>query len=100
MNEEELMRMGFFKIETNLTGAEGDEKRFKLYENYNGVFLRIIVSKHKDIFVVDHIYFNSPKSDELQLKFFGTDLSLDNILKRIKAYRENNPPSDDGPETF
>lgn len=100
MNEEELMRMGFFEIETNLTGTEENVKRFKLYEYYDGVFVRIIVSKYKDIFAVDHIYFNSPKADELQLEFFGTDLTLDNILNRIKAYRKNNPQSDDGPETF
>jgi len=98
MNEEELMRMGFFEI--TLTSSEQDVKYFKLYEYYDGVFLRIIVSKRKDIFVVDHIYFDSPKSDELQLEFFGTDLTIANILDKIKAYRESNPPSDDGPETF
>jgi hypothetical protein len=100
MNEEELLRMGFFEIEPVLTGDKSDVKCFKLFEYYNGVFVRLIVSKHKDIFEVIHLYFDSPKSEELKLEFFGTDLSLENIMNRIKEYRESTPPSEDGPETF
>jgi hypothetical protein len=99
MDEKELLQIGFFETNANLRSEEG-VKYFKLYEYYNGVFVRIIVSKHEDVFVVDHLYFNSPKSVELQEELFGNDLTIENIIKRIKAYRENSEPSDDGPETF
>lgn len=98
--KEELMRLGFFEIESTVTSTNVDVRRFQLYECYNDVFLRIIISMHKDNFIVDHMYFNSPKSDELQLELFGTDLSVENIINRLKAYRESIDPSKELPETF
>lgn len=100
MTEEELMHIGFFKIEPNLPNMRKADIRLKLFENYKGVFLRLIVSNYNDTFVIDHIYFDSPESNKLQFEFFGDDLSLENIVSRIKAYRESDAPSNDGPETF
>jgi hypothetical protein len=78
MTEEELLRIGFFKTDNALPGMERAISCLRLWEYYNGVFLRIIVSKYKDIFVVDHIYYESSQSDKLQLELFGNDLSLEN----------------------
>lgn len=101
MSEEELLQIGFFEIEPILTeDKSGDVKCFKLFEYYKGVFVRLIVSKYQGAFEVIHLYFDSPKSDELKMEFFGTDLSLENIIDKIKQYRASAPPSDDGPETF
>ncbi|PSL19942.1 hypothetical protein [Chitinophaga ginsengisoli] len=100
MKEEELMRLGFFEIESTVASANTDVRRFQLYECYNDVFLRIIISMHKDNFIVEHMYFNSPESDELKLELFGSDLSVENIINRLKAYRESIDPSKELPETF
>ena len=100
MNEEELMRIGFFRIETDPSDKGINIKRFQLYEYYKGAFVRIIVSNRNGIFVVEHIYFNSPKSDELQLELFGTDLSAENVISKIKEHKKNVIPPDQMPESF
>ena len=100
VEEDELRSIGFFEWDSNWPGMEKSIVRFKLFENFKGVFIRIIVSKYKDIFVVDHIYFDSPKSNELQLELFGSDLSLENIVNKLKIYKENIDSSENLPETF
>ena len=100
MNEEELMRIGFVRIETDPSDEGMDVKHFQLYEYYKGSFVRIIVSKRDGIFVVEHIYFNSPKSDELQLELFGTDLSAENVVNKIREHKKNVIPPDQMPESF
>ena len=100
MTEDELLRIGFFDIGDSFAKNERSVNSFKLFECYNGVFLRIIVSKRNNVFTVDHIYFNSPNSDDLIKEFFGTDLTVSNIVEKIKLYRENEVPSNSGPETF
>ncbi|WP_186774384.1 hypothetical protein [Chitinophaga pinensis] len=54
----------------------------------------------EDNFIVEHMYFNSPKSNELQLELFGTDLSVGNIVSRLKEYRGSIDPSKELPESF
>ena len=100
MNEGELMRIGFFEIEVNPTNEDRNARRFQLYENYNGVFLRIIVSMQWGAFVLEHMYFNSPKAEDLRLELFGTDLSVENIINKIKEHRKNIIPPDQMPESF
>jgi hypothetical protein len=97
--EQDLKRIGFFEIENNYNNEV--KERFMLYECYKGTFLRIIVSKlNNNSFILEHLYFHSTKAIELQLEFFGTDLSVKNIIDKIVLYREENINSTDMPETY
>ncbi|TWF45403.1 hypothetical protein FHW36_1011333 [Chitinophaga polysaccharea] len=99
MHEEELMQLGFFEIETTEADKEMGVRCFQLYEYYKG-FLRIIISKYKGVFKVEHIYFNSPRAEELQVELFDGDLSAENVIDKIKEHRKNDIPPDEMPESF
>lgn len=82
MTELDLKRLGFFEIEKSAIA-----RRFKIFESYKGVFLRVIISMREEEFSLEHISFGSPDSDELLLKSFGNDLSVRNIISKIAENR-------------
>lgn len=84
-----LLEIGFSKI-----GSEdgADVQTFRLYEQYNHVRFRIIVTLKNDIFKVKHIFFYSSNSDELQLKIFGQNITVEGVIERVKALHKTSKP--------
>ncbi|WP_118953252.1 hypothetical protein [Taibaiella helva] len=92
----EMLELGFFEIKT---GEDSKVRTFRLYEKYKEVQLRILVSLQNDVFEVEHIFFYSPNSDKLKLELFGNDITVANVISKIKDLHKLSKPFNKNPET-
>lgn len=92
---QDLLNIGFFEIGT----SDPDIRVFRLYEEYKGIRLRIIVTLKDDILKVDHVFFYSPNSDELQFELFGQDVTAAKVIERIRELHKSSKPFNEGTET-
>ncbi len=92
----DLLNIGFFEIRME---SFPKIRTFRLYEMYRDTQMRIIITLENNSFLLKDIFFYAENSEELKFELFGSDLSVTNIIEKIKQLQKTAKPFNKSPET-